>query len=141
MCILIYGELMTMDKKIKIWQVNWIELYRISFTNVVIFNNKSFYLFNFNCCNFSSTTYRSNHRRCSLKKSVRRISQNSEKNTCARVSFLIKLQAEHLFWKNNSCGFFWIYFLQRLHVKFWNSISFNCFKIENYFTLCGTFCP
>ena len=79
--------------------------------------------------------------RCSVKKVLLEISQNSEKNTCARVSFLIKLQAEHLFWKNNSCGFFWIYFLQRLHVKFWNSISFNCFKIENYFTLCGTFCP
>ena len=35
--------LKTMDKKIKLWQVNWIEqveLYRISFTNVVIFDNK-----------------------------------------------------------------------------------------------------
>ena len=37
--------LKTMDKKMKILQVNRIELvelYRISFTNVVIFNNKSF---------------------------------------------------------------------------------------------------
>ena len=37
--------LKTMDEKIKIWQVNWagqVELYRISFTNVAISNNKSF---------------------------------------------------------------------------------------------------
>ena len=64
--------LKSMDKKLKIWQDNWIEqveLYRISFSNVVIFKNKSF-LFNFDCCNFSSTTYRSSHQRCSVTKSV-----------------------------------------------------------------------
>ena len=32
-------------------------------------------------------------RRCSVKKVFLEISQNSEENTCARVSFLIKLQA------------------------------------------------
>ena len=32
-------------------------------------------------------------RRCSVKKVFLKISQNSEKNTCARASFLIKLQA------------------------------------------------
>ena len=32
-------------------------------------------------------------RRCSVKKVFLKISQNSQKNTCARVSFLIKLQA------------------------------------------------
>ena len=38
-----------MDKKIKIWQINWtndwteqVELNRISFANVVTFNNKNF---------------------------------------------------------------------------------------------------
>ena len=31
--------------------------------------------------------------RCSLKKVFLEISQNSQENTCARVSFLIKLQA------------------------------------------------
>ena len=31
--------------------------------------------------------------RCSVKKMFLEISQNSEENTCARVSFLIKLQA------------------------------------------------
>ena len=33
-------------------------------------------------------------RRCSVKKVFLEISQNSQKNTCARVSFLIKLQTE-----------------------------------------------
>ena len=46
----------------KIWQVNWTEhlfcsVNRANFTNVVTFNNKNFYLFSFDCCNFSSTTY------------------------------------------------------------------------------------
>ena len=35
-------------------------------------------------------------RRCSLKKVFLKISQNSQENTCARVSFLIKLQASGL---------------------------------------------
>ena len=33
---------------------------------------------------------------CSLKKVFLEISQNSQENTCARVSFLIKLQASGL---------------------------------------------
>ena len=33
---------------------------------------------------------RSSHRRCSVKKVFLEISQNSQENTCARVSFLIK---------------------------------------------------
>ena len=33
-------------------------------------------------------------RRCSVKKVFSEISKNSQENTCARVSFLIKLQAE-----------------------------------------------
>ena len=36
--------------------------------------------------------------RCSAKKVFLKISQNSQENTCARVSFLIKLQA-HLFYR------------------------------------------
>ena len=39
------------------------------------------------------TEHRSSHRRCSIKICVPKISQNSQENTCARVSFLIKLQA------------------------------------------------
>ena len=37
---------------------------------------------------------RSSHLRCSAKKVFLKVSQNSQENFCARVSFLIKLQAE-----------------------------------------------
>ena len=37
--------------------------------------------------------FRSSHRRCSVRKGVLKNSQNSQENTCARASFLIKLQA------------------------------------------------
>ena len=37
---------------------------------------------------------RSSHQRCSMKKVFLEISQNSQENTCARVSFLIKLQPQ-----------------------------------------------
>ena len=35
-------------------------------------------------------------RRCSVKKMLLKISQDSQKNTCVRVSFLIELQASGL---------------------------------------------
>ena len=38
-------------------------------------------------------------RRCSVRKVFLKISQNSLENTCARVSFLVKLQASGLFKK------------------------------------------
>ena len=38
------------------------------------------------------SVFRSSHQRCSIKVFLK-ISQNSQENTCARVSFLIKLQA------------------------------------------------
>ena len=37
--------------------------------------------------------FRSSHRSCSLNEGGLKISKNSQKNTCARVSFLIKLKA------------------------------------------------
>ena len=37
--------------------------------------------------------FRSSHRRCSIKKVLLEITQNSQENTCAKVSFLIKFQA------------------------------------------------
>ena len=37
---------------------------------------------------------RSSHRRCSVNKVFLIISQNSQENTCTKVSFLIKLQAK-----------------------------------------------
>ena len=40
-----------------------------------------------------SSRDRSSHQRCSVKKVFLEISQNSQENTCARVYFLIKLQA------------------------------------------------
>ena len=39
---------------------------------------------------------RSIHQRCSVRKGVLEILQNSQENTCARFSFLIKLQASSL---------------------------------------------
>ena len=39
---------------------------------------------------------KSSHRRCSMIKGSLEISQNSQENTCARVPFLIKLQASSL---------------------------------------------
>ena len=37
---------------------------------------------------------RSSHRKCSVRQGVLEISQNSQENTCARVFFLITLQAQ-----------------------------------------------
>ena len=37
-----------------------------------------------------STPLKNSHHRCSIKKMFLKISQNSQENTCARVSFLIK---------------------------------------------------
>ena len=45
-------------------------------------------------CQQQKKLYRSSHRQCSVKKVFLEISQNSQENTCARASFLIKLQAE-----------------------------------------------
>ena len=45
---------------------------------------------------------RSSHQKCSMKKGVLEILQNSQENTCARVSFLIKLQALGEISKNTS---------------------------------------
>ena len=55
--------------------------------------------------------FRSNHHRCSIKKIFSKISQNSQQNTCTRVSFLIKLQGSglQLYKKRDSCtdAFLW----------------------------------
>ena len=47
---------------------------------------------------FHYRCFRSSQRRCSIKKVLLKISQNSLENTCARVSFLIKntFFTEHL---------------------------------------------
>ena len=41
-------------------------------------------------------SFRSSHQRCSVKNVFLQISQNSEENTCARASLLIRLQARDL---------------------------------------------
>ena len=46
--------------------------------------------------------YRSSHQRCSVRKVFFEISRNSHENSCARVSFLIKLEASglQLYWES-----------------------------------------
>ena len=41
---------------------------------------------------FETSVRRSSHRKCSRKKVFLKISQNSQEKTCARVSFLVRLQ-------------------------------------------------
>ena len=56
--------------------------------------------------------------RCSVKKMFLEISQNSQENTCARVSLLIKMQAL----QSTSGGCFWIYqgiVLRETYLSFW----------------------
>ena len=45
-------------------------------------------------------------RRCFVKRVFLEISQNSQENTCARIFFLIKLQASGLFLQSNFDGWF-----------------------------------
>ena len=69
-------------------------------------------------------TYRSSHQRYSVKKVFLEISKNSQENTCARVSFLIKLQPE-------TCNFIKKETLaQVFSCKFWE-ISKNTFFAEH----------
>ena len=55
--------------------------------------------------------------RCSVKKLFLEISQNSQENTCVRVSFLIKKNQSLLFLKNTSGGCF---FNKQVHMKKWS---------------------
>ena len=66
------------------------------FTSVpVIVDNSSFNVNVFHeYFGLGITRIRSSHRRCSTKKVFLKISPNLHGNTCARVSFLIKLQVE-----------------------------------------------
>ena len=51
---------------------------------------------------FIDLVFRSSHQRCSEEKVFLEISQNSQKNTYVRVSFLIKLQASGIFIKKEA---------------------------------------
>ena len=63
--------------------------------------------------------------RCSVKKMLLEISQNSQENNCARVSFLIKLQASGFFW----IPFFLIVEVSFLHILYeFHEIKLNVIK-------------
>ena len=59
-------------------------------------------------------------RRCSVKKMFLEISQNSQGNTCARVSFLIKLQAK-------ACRFIKKTLAQKFFCEFYEISKNTCF--------------
>ena len=65
---------------------------------------------------------------CSAKKVFLKISQNSQENTCARVSILIKLQAQVFSWK--FCESEWCRLLYRLY---WCNTYFNRSCLKNLF--------
>ena len=81
-------------------------------------------------------------RRCSIKQVFFKISQNSKKNTCSRVSFLIELQAEHLFLQNTSNGGFYISFYVSLKEWFLSAIlqSIKLFTKNKFIILMICFC-
>ena len=60
------------------------------FSNFLSFDARVFIFFMF-CISSISSNNRSSHRKCSIKREFLEISQNSQENTCTRVSFLIKL--------------------------------------------------
>ena len=75
-----------------------------------------------------STTHRSSHQRCSVKKGCLEISQNSqENNTCARVSFLIKILWQ-LYYKRDS--YFSVNFMKFLRTPFYRTPLDDCFWNE-----------
>ena len=53
---------------------------------------------------YHTDLFKSRHQRCSIKKVFLEILQNSLENTCARVSFLIKLQAFFVLFLQNTSG-------------------------------------
>ena len=68
--------------------------------------------------------YRSSHQRCSIKKVFLKILQNSQENTCARVSFLIKLQPQTASESNGVMKHFWT--LQTLYMFLWVQLFTFC---------------
>ena len=72
---------------------NCIKIGRIVFIHNFEKNYSNLSSVSFKFCNIK---YRSSHKRCSIKKVFLEISQNSQENTCAWVSFLRTFFAEHL---------------------------------------------
>ena len=72
---------------------------------------------------------RSSHQRCSAKKVFLEISRNSQETTCARISFLIKLQAAPatLLKKRLWHRCFPVNFTKSIRTPFLRNISGSCF--------------
>ena len=56
-------------------------------------------------------------RSCSLKKMFLKVSQNLQKNTCARVSFLLKLQTSGNLIKNEALAQLFFYEIWEIFMK------------------------
>ena len=69
--------------------------------------------------------YRSSHWRCSVKKMFLEILQNSQENICARVSFLIKLQACNFIKKQALVQVFPVNFAKFLRTPFLQNTSWR----------------
>ena len=65
--------------------------------------------------------------RCSVKKVFLEISQNSQENTCARVTFLIKLQTGNVIKKETLTQVFSVDFVKFLRTYFLQNTSGSCF--------------
>ena len=63
-------------------------------------------------CNVIILIFRSSHQSCSIKKMFLEVSQNSQENICARVSFLIKKRLWHRCFPTNFAKFLRTPFLQ-----------------------------
>ena len=89
-------------------------------------------------------TVRSSHRKRSTKTGVLKISKNSQENTCAKVSSLIKLQEACNFIKKEtlvhafSCEFFEIFKITFLTEHFW-TIASSLSRYPYSFILRGVF--
>ena len=77
------------------------------------------------------TMCRSSHRRYSVKKVFLEISQNSQKNTCVRDSFLLKLQATLAqVFPVNFAKFLRTAFLQNTSGRLLLNVKNTCFKMS-----------
>ena len=73
-----------------------------------------------------SSSSRSSHRRCSIKKTLLNILHNSRENTCAGVSFSI-LQCPALLKERLRHGFFPVNFAKSLRTPSLRTVQCNCF--------------
>ena len=79
---------------------------------------------------------KSSHQRCPLKKVFLEISQNSKENTCARASFLIKLQVApaNLLKRDSGTGIF-VWILRNFKEYLFHRRPDDCFWITKFLFL------